>query len=313
MGTECCPLKEPGWFNRLSSFFRHRFGQPVYKIPLDGGFTCPNRDGTISLKGCSFCHNPSFSPPEPVGKAISIGEQISRGKKKKPGSLYLAYFQTYTNTYAPPEKLKRLYEEALADPAVIGLSIATRPDCISPQVLDLLECYALSRHIWIEYGLQSAHDSTLEQINRGHKASAFTEAVEKTRNRGIFVCAHIILGLPGETEEMMLETIAFLNRCAVNGLKFHHLQVIKNTYLAQDYLRGCVSVYEQLEDYIPILCDCLEKLSPEIVIHRLAAQASTRNLLVAPHWREGSGEIAQAVEKELKRRGTCQGSFYRST
>lgn len=298
---------QPGWYYSLNSFFRKRFGEPVYKIPIDAGFSCPNRDGTTGFQGCSYCYNPSFSPFSDRGEGVPVAAQIERGKKKTRPSRYLAYFQSYTNTYAPPENLKKLYDEALSDSEVIGISIATRPDCISEEIITLLEGYAKRCHLWIEYGLQSAHDSTLKKINRGHDTGSFTDAVALTRNRGIYICAHIILGLPGETTEMMLETIDFLNTTGVDGVKFHHLQVIKNTTLAEQYAREKVAVYKKAEDYIPVLCDCLEQLSPEIVIHRLASQAASKELLIAPHWPESAGQIAASVEAELIKRGTWQG------
>jgi uncharacterized protein len=300
--------KKPGWYFRLSSFFREKFGEPVYKIPIDAGFSCPNRDGTTGSGGCSYCYNPSFAPHSGNAARLSISEQVARGKKKNRQAKYLAYFQSYTNTYAPLKQLKALYDEALADSDVIGLSLATRPDCVSEEILDLLEEYAGSCHLWVEYGLQSSHDSTLKSINRGHDCASFSRAVNLTRSRGIYTCAHIILGLPGETAEMMFETIRFLNRLDIDGVKFHHLQVIKQTRLAEEYARGEVRVFKKLQDYIPVLCDCLERLSPGTVIHRLASQVTSADLLIAPHWPESAGQIAALVEQELKKRGTCQGS-----
>ncbi len=298
---------QPGWYYRLSSFFRDKFGEPVYKIPLDAGFSCPNRDGTTGHTGCIYCYNPSFTPFGRDQNFISITEQIQSGKKKNDRVNYLAYFQAYTNTYAPPEQLKKLYDEALNDSEVIGLSIATRPDCISTEILNLLENYACRCHLWIEYGLQSAHDQTLARINRGHSAASFADAVKLTRGRGIYICAHIILGLPEETPAMMLETIDFLNRCRVDGVKFHHLQVIRNTPLAEHHAMGQITVYKKFGDYIPILCDCLERLSSNIIVHRLASQVTSKEFLITPHWPESAGQIAYAVERELKKRGTWQG------
>ncbi len=302
-------IKQPGWYNRLSCFFRSKFGEPIYKIPLDAGFSCPNRDGTVGTTGCSYCYNPSFSPFSGDPKT-SISAQLQRGKKKKKRARYLAYFQSYTNTHAPLEKLKALYDEALDDPEVIGLSIATRPDCVSEEIICMLEDYAGRCHLWVEYGLQSAHDQTLKLINRGHGSDQFVKTVEMTRSRGIYTCAHIILGLPGETPEMMLKTIDLLNKVSIDGVKFHHLQIIKNTPLAEEYEKHKMPLYENAGDYIPVLCDCLERLSPNIVVHRLASQAASKELLVAPHWPEGAGQIASMVEAELARRGTCQGFSY---
>ncbi len=299
-------IKQPGWYYRLSSFFRNKFGEPLYKIPLDAGFSCPNRDGTVGAGGCTYCYNPSFSPFS-SDNSDPIGVQLQRGKKKNKQALYLAYFQSYTNTHAPLDKLQALYSEALSDPEVIGLSIATRPDCVSEEIISMLENYADRCHLWVEYGLQSAHEQTLQLINRGHDSNQFIRAVEMTRNRGIYICAHIILGLPGETPEMMLKTINLINELSIDGVKFHHLQIIKNTPLAEEYEKKRLLLFEKAGDYIPILCDCLERLSPEIVVHRLASQATSKDLLIAPHWPEGAGQIASMVEAELTRRGTYQG------
>jgi uncharacterized protein len=304
------PNGEPGWYYRLSLFFRNKFGQPVYKIPLDAGFSCPNRDGTIGEMGCSYCYNPSFSPFSDREKPLLLAAQLEKGKKKSRKALYLAYFQSYTNTYAPIETLKTLYDQALSDSEVIGLSIATRPDCITAEILDLLENYNQRCHLWVEYGLQSAHDITLNRINRGHSVADFEKAVGLTRDRGIAVCAHIILGLPGETAAMMMQTIDLLNKNKIDGVKFHHLQVIRNTPLAGEYADGKVRLYESLKSYIPILCDCLERLSPAIVVHRLASQVTAGELLIAPHWAESSAQIASTVTAELTRRGTHQGCRY---
>ncbi len=303
---------QPGWYYRLSNFFRNKFGEPLYKIPIDAGFSCPNRDGSVGTSGCTYCYNPSFAPfakddQNKPSRPSSVTGQIQRGLKRKQGAKHLAYFQSYTNTYAPLEQLKKLYDEALGHPLVNGLSIATRPDCINKNILDLLELYASEYHLWLEYGLQSSHDKTLALINRGHNSACFEQAIKLTRGRGIYICAHIILGLPGESSAMMLETIDYLNRLGIDGIKFHHLQVIKNTPLARQYPEGSICVFEKEEDYIPILCDCLERLAPHIVIHRLASQSTSKDLLIAPHWSKGAGQIAQDVEKELLRRGTYQG------
>ncbi len=301
--------EEPGWYYRLGAYFKEQFGQPVFKIPLDAGFSCPNRDGTIGIGGCSYCYNPSFSPYNREDQPPALSEQLQKGKKKKP-ALYLAYFQSYTNTYAPMHKLKELYDEALTVPEVIGLSIATRPDCLSPAILDLLEDYAGRCHLWVEFGLQSAHDKTLKRINRGHSTADFVKAVKLTRARSIRVCAHIILGLPGETPASFTETIDLINGSGIEGIKFHHLQVIHGTPLAEEHKKGDAPVFDSLAHYLPHLCDCLELLNPSTVVHRLASQATSVDLLVAPHWPESAGQIAAAVSGELKKRGTHQGSRF---
>jgi uncharacterized protein len=301
--------RQPGWYYRLSSFFKEHFGGPAYKIPLDAGFSCPNRNGTAGEGGCIYCYNPSFSPAAGGRQNLPVMEQIQKGKniKTRGAGRYIAYFQAYTGTYGPAEKLKLLYDEALRDPEVVGLSVSTRPDCVPDPVLELLQDYTSRTHVWVEYGLQSAHNATLARINRGHTFEQFRESVERTRERGIFICAHVILGLPGETREMMLDTMAALNECRVDGVKFHHLQVIRGSELAEQYTRGEVPVLETLTDYLPILCDCLEILDPAFTIHRLAAQVTAPELLLAPRWCESATQIASAVEAELRSRGTWQG------
>lgn len=307
-GTDLPGNREPGWYYRLSAFFRERFGRPVYKIPLDAGFTCPNRDGTVGTGGCIYCHNPSFSPGSSEREPVPVREQVRRAVQRKPERLYLAYFQSYTNTYAPVDQLRVRYDAALEDSAVVGLSVATRPDCVGGPVLDLLESYARTKHVWVEYGLQTAHDATLRRINRGHTFARFREAVEATRGRGIYVCAHVILGLPGESRSMMLQTVEALNSLSVDGIKFHHLQVIAGTPLEEQHRRGEVPVFDSPAAYIPLVCDCLERLSPHIAVHRLAARVTADSYLVAPRWQAPPAALAAAVERELKGRGTCQGS-----
>ncbi len=297
----------PGWYYRISEYFKKEFGQSVYKIPIHAGFNCPNRDGAISKSGCTYCYNPSFSYRAGKHQIISVKEQINRGKRRKNNALYLAYFQSYSNTYAPLETLKALYDEATADQDVVGLSIATRPDCVSEEVLNLVQTYNEKKLVWIEYGLQTKHDQTLKSINRGHDYNTFTKAFEATRKRKILICAHIILGLPGETTSMMLDTVTSLNQLKIDGIKFHHLQVIKHTEMARDYENNKFITFEKSSDYIPLLADCIERLSSNIVIHRLASQVVDNKMLIAPRWPESSGEIATALTSELRTRNSWQG------
>ncbi|MGB9792982.1 MAG: TIGR01212 family radical SAM protein [Thermacetogeniaceae bacterium] len=297
----------------LSAYFRERFGCRVYKIPVNAGFSCPNRDGTISREGCIFCWNPSFSPVA-ESRALSLGEQIARGKagiKHKEGQKYLVYFQPFTNTYGPVERLRLLYGEALKEPDVIGLCIATRPDCVPDEVLDMLEEYARRWHIWLELGLQSAHDRTLHLINRGHSRRDFEDAVVRSQGRGFLICAHVILGLPGESREDMLETAAFLSSQGIHGVKIHHLQVIENTPLAEMYRRGEVRALEFME-YVDLVCDFLEYLRPDIVIHRLVGDVLDSSYLLAPRWDVGKAEVIRTIEKELEQRNSQQGSRWQS-
>ncbi|MCL6561311.1 MAG: TIGR01212 family radical SAM protein [Firmicutes bacterium] len=287
-------------------FLRERFGGRVRKIPIDAGFGCPNRDGTAGTDGCIFCANKAFSPF--AEQKIAVAEQIRRFKSSnRPGVRYLAYFQAYTNTYAPVDRLQQLYGEALSDPEVVGLCVATRPDCVPDQVLGLLQSYTDRYMVWIEYGLQSSSDATLRRIKRGHDSGAFADAVERTRNRGIYIGAHVILGLPGESEEEMFETAYFLNALKIDGVKLHHLQVFSGTPLARDYARGRVRTL-RAEEYVSLACDFIESLSPQMVIMRLVADVTDDSLLVAPRWEVGKTEVINAIDKELERRGTYQGS-----
>ena len=327
-------MTAPGWYYRLSRFFRENFGEKVYKIPLDAGLSCPNRDGTISTGGCIFCYNPSFSPGsldrEIKGEIQSLRRQIihfqqrgegwekgitaqssSSPRSFLPRRKYLAYFQSYTNTYGDIGTLRKIYEEALSLPGIVGLSIGTRPDCLIPEVLNLLESFARDYHVWLEIGLQSAHNGTLERINRGHTFEQFVEAVNAVRGRGIYTCAHIINGLPGESKIEMMETIRRLNALPIQGIKFHQLQVLKETPLEQLYRRGEIGVLTE-EEYLEIVCDQLESLRGDIVVHRLLSEVTDRELLLAPLWQDSRSAFSRHVEDELKSRGTFQGYFLQS-
>ncbi len=296
----------------LSQYFKQHFGMPVFKIPLDAGFTCPNRDGSIGRDGCSFCHNPSFSPfadqklnlEEQIEKYLQKAGSYRRQKKQK----YLAYIQSYTGTYAPLKKLKLLYDQVFTHPEVVGMAIGTRPDCVPNEVIALIQNYALHKHVWIEYGLQSINNRTLQRINRGHTAEQFVDAVQRTRIFGpdIHICAHVILGLPGETVDDALHTAQALSRLGVDGVKIHHLQIIKGTPLAGEWREGKVPVLST-RDYLRWICAFLEHLDSKIVIHRLLGDALTGDLLLAPRWELNKTEIIRQINEELKIRNSFQG------
>ncbi|MGD0153625.1 MAG: TIGR01212 family radical SAM protein [Thermacetogeniaceae bacterium] len=284
----------------LGDFLRERFGCRVIKIPVHAGFDCPNRDGRVGREGCSFCCNSSFSPAlrEPLRL---LSDQIRAGKAAIKGSArhkFLVYFQSYTNTYAPLARLRALYDTALAEPDVVGLCIATRPDCVPAPVVDMLADYARQWHLWLELGLQSAHDRTLAVINRGHTRADFEDVVARSRDRGFYVCAHVILGLPGEGRREMLETADFLSSQAIQGVKIHHLQIIEGTPLAEMYRRGQAPPLE-LEQYLQLVCDFLERLRPDIIIHRLLGEVLDDGLLLAPRWGVGKAQIIGAIEQEM--------------
>ncbi len=295
----------------FSRFLREKFGCSVYKIPVHAGFSCPNRDGAISHGGCSFCYNPSFSPA--VEKAgLSVREQVERGReaalrKGRRDAKFIAYLQSYTNTYGKVEQLRRVYDEALSVPDIVGLSIGTRPDCVPDPVLDLVASYARQHHVWLEYGLQSSHDRTLRRINRGHSFADFVDAVERTRNRGIYICAHVIIGLPEEERDDCVQTALKLSELGADGVKIHHLQVVEHTRLAREYREGTVPTLS-LNEYVHWVCDFLEHLDPGITVHRLCGEVLHGDLLLAPRWKAGKAEVIQAVDREMERRNTRQGA-----
>ncbi|ACA59667.1 conserved hypothetical radical SAM protein [Candidatus Desulforudis audaxviator MP104C] len=294
----------------FSRFLKERFGGRVYKIPLDAGFTCPNRDGTVGRDGCTFCHNPSFGLF--ADQALPLEDQLTaasaRLRRRHPGPLrFLAYLQNYTGTYGPLDRLKAVYGAAVAHPDVVGLAIGTRPDCVPDPVLDLIGSYAARWHVWLEYGLQSIHNRTLERINRGHTAGQFLDAVARARGRGIFVCAHVILGLPGETPEDTVETARALTQAGVDGVKVHHLQVIRGTPLEAEWRSGRVDVLSPAE-YVRWAADFLEHLDAGITIHRLVGEVLNGELLLAPRWNVDKTKILDWIDQELERRGTVQGS-----
>jgi radical SAM protein (TIGR01212 family) len=251
-------------YNTFSAELRRQFGCRVQRISVDAGFTCPNRDGTVGTGGCIFCGGDG-SGAKGIARGLEVSAQIEQGKevmvRKFRAQKYLAYFQPYSNTYAPTDRLRALYDEALAVPDVVGLIVGTRPDCLPPEVVELLAGYAERTYLWLELGLQSSVDRVLEGINRGHDVAAFVDAVRRCTARGIRVCAHLILGLPGETREEMLATAELLNGLGVAGVKLHQLHVMKGTRLEEMYREGAVRLFE-LDGYASLVCDFLERLSP---------------------------------------------------
>ena len=275
---------------------------------MDAGFTCPNRDGKIGYGGCTYCYNQSFSPPTLKGKT-SIHHQIQLGKKK---GKFLVYFQPYTNTYADVRVLKKLYDSALKDDDALGLCVGTRPDCVPDDVLSLIQSYTEKYDVWIEYGLQSAHNKTLKLINRGHSFAQFEDAIYRTKERGILICVHVILGLPFETREDMLETIRILSALPIEGVKIHHLQVIENTNIAEDYRDGKFDTFS-FDEYLSLIVDVIELLPPDIVVHRLVGDVLNSNILISPKWELPKQKILSLIERELIRRASYQGISYQSS
>ncbi|MCI0459234.1 MAG: TIGR01212 family radical SAM protein [Gemmataceae bacterium] len=295
----------------FSRFLRQRFGARVYRVTLDAGFTCPNVDGSVAVGGCVYCDNRSFSPNRRLPR-VTLREQLDRGivilQKRYRADRFLAYFQAGTNTYAPVEKLRRLYDEALAHPQVVGLAIGTRPDCVPDEVLDLIEGYARDRYVCLELGLQTIHDRSLDWMNRGHHYGSFVDAVRRCQGRGLDLCAHVILGLPGETRNDMLATGQALAGLPLGAVKIHNLHVVRDTPLERMYRAGQVRVLE-LGEYVEVVCDFLERLPPGMVIQRLSGDAPP-DYLVAPAWCLDKQRILSAVQAELERRASWQGRHW---
>jgi len=298
-------------YHDLNSYLREIFGCRVQKISLDAGLTCPNRDGLISTGGCIYC-NSRGSGTGAMKKGLSVTVQIMKGKeflgKRYKAEKFIAYFQSFSNTYGTYEKLKGLYEEALAIDDIVGLSIGTRPDCIDESTLTMLQGYTKDYLIWIEYGLQSIHDRTLAFINRGHDVKCFKMAVEKTRKRGIKICTHVILGLPFEDRDDMLATAEAVAAMGIDGIKIHLLYVIKGTRMEKLYLEGRYRCLGQ-EEYTDLVCDFLELLPPDMVIQRLTGDPHPAEL-VAPEWSLRKNETISLIKKALASRDSWQGKRF---
>ncbi len=284
------------------------YGEPVYKVNVDAGFTCPNRDGSIATGGCIYCNNDSFRPSACTSSA-SVVQQIEKGipylRSRYGAEKFIVYFQPFTNTYASVEILERLYREALRHPGVVGLAIGTRPDCVDADKIALLGTLARDSFILVEYGLQSIYDRTLAFINRGHDYACFRNAVALTSGKGVHIGAHIILGFPTETRDQMLAMADELSRQPLEFLKIHQLQVVKDTALADLYARQPFSTFGYHE-YIELLADFLERLSPEIVLQRLCA-AAPDEILVAPVWNKTRSELLRDLDLLMEQRGSFQG------
>lgn len=297
-------------YNDLNSYFRSIFGCRVQKITIDAGFSCPNRDGKISTGGCIYC-NTRGSGTGAHAKGYSVTDQILAGKKalskRYKAKKFIAYFQSFTNTYAPLDGLKSLYEEALSIEGVVGLSIGTRPDCVDEPVLKLIESYSKTHLIWIEYGLQSMHDKSLALINRGHDFQCFKDAVDATLNRGIKICAHVILGLPEEKRSHMIETAKTIAKMGIDGIKIHLLYVIKGTKLEKLYRQGSYKCLEK-QQYVDLVCDFLERIPKDMVIQRLTGDPHPEEL-VAPQWSVKKAQTLSMIKETLERRDSWQGKF----
>lgn len=298
-------------YYQFSEYLKNKFGKKVYKITLDAGFSCPNRDGTISSGGCIFCDDGgSFSRAHSA--SLSVEQQVQEGihnlSTRFKAQKFMSYFQAYSNTYKPVEELKKIYDSSLCHPDIVGLSIGTRPDCVDEEKLDLIASYTEKYETWLEYGLQSMHDKTLKIINRGHDFETFLKAYEQTKQRGIKVGVHVILGLPEETKEDMLQTIKTLADLGVDGVKFHCLCIFPNTKLFDMYEKEEIKLLEENE-YIDIACDCLELLPSDTTIHRLGGNG-LQAIKVAPKWLNKKFEILNRIDDELERRASWQGKHF---
>ena len=298
-------------YNDFNTYLRSIFGCRVQKITIDAGFSCPNRDGKISTGGCIYC-NVRGSGTGAYVKGLSVTDQIIQGKKalskRYKAKKFIAYFQSFSNTYGPFGRLKNLYAQALAIEDVVGLSIGTRPDCVNEPILELLQGYAENYLVWIEYGLQSANDSTLAFINRGHDVMCFKQAVLATKNRGINICAHVILGLPNETKAHVLETARVVSDMEIDGIKIHLLYVVRGTALDKLYAMGKYRCLEQ-QEYTDLVCDFLEHIPKNMVIQRLTGDPHPEEL-VAPMWALKKTENMALIKKTLEKRDSWQGKYF---
>ncbi len=310
-------MPKPAFWNNskryydFKSFLINKFGCKVYKLQIDAGFTCPNRDGAISTGGCTYCDGRG-SRLRQKGSLPSVTEQIEQSKKyyrkKRSAAKFIAYFQTFTNTYGHYKKLKALYDEALAQKDMVGLAVGTRPDCVPDEVIDLFEEYANDYHVWVEYGLQSIHEKTLKSINRGHGPEVFLDAVRRTAGKNINICVHIIVGLPGENYKEILETARVVAGLPINGIKIHLLLALKGTVIGDLYKEDKITMLDK-EEYVGTVCDILEILPPEVTIQRLTADGY-RDIYLAPQWGINKMDVLNSIDRELEKRNSFQGANF---
>jgi radical SAM protein (TIGR01212 family) len=295
-------------FNSFNRVLKDLFQSRVYKVGLRMDFTCPNRDGKVAVGGCIYCNNASHTPKDYRPKS-GVTEQLGQGTvalaRRHKAEKFIAYFQSYTNTYESAAKLEKLYREALAYPGVVGLSIATRPDCLPNDVLDLLSDLAQQTYLWLEMGLESMYDRTLQWVNRGHSLKDYLETVERVKKRNLRLCTHLIVGFPGETRDEILATALLFNRLGINGVKLHNLHVVRNTVLEKFYQMGQVPLMSR-EEYVDLTIDFLERLDPAIVIHRLTGE-TYRAITVAPAWSVNKLGMHNAFYQALEARDAWQG------
>jgi radical SAM protein (TIGR01212 family) len=301
-------------FNAYPQYFKKTFGQRVQKVSIDAGFTCPNRDGTVTFGGCTFCDNRSFNPSycdpaKPVAQQINEGIEFHSKRYHNPGK-YLAYFQAFTNTHAPLDELKVLYDQALAVPGVIGLVIGTRPDCIDVEKLKYFRELAESHYVILEIGIESCYDATLKRINRGHNYQQAVDAIELTAEYGIKVGTHMILGLPGENEEMLLAEAGMLSKLPLDTIKFHQLQLIRGTAMVNDHeLNPKDFKFYELDEYLELIIRFIERLNPKFVIERFFSEAPPADNLTPIQWNLRNDQMLNQLERRLREQDTWQGRY----
>ena len=295
-------------YRSLSESLKETFGCKVYKLSLNGGMTCPNRDGTVGTKGCIFCSGAG----EFAAAGENVAQQIALAKKrveqKNPSGRYIAYFQSFTNTYAPVSHLRELFAAAMEPEEVVALAIATRADCLGDEVLDLLEELNRRKPLWVELGLQTIHEKTADYIRRGCDLAAFDRAIAELKRRGITVILHMILGLPDETSEEIFATADYIAHSGADGVKFHLLYVQEGTDLAEEYRAGRVKVLEK-EEYIPLLAECVQRMPPDMVIHRLTGDGDKRTL-IAPLWSADKKRVLNDIRRYFAENGVEQGAHF---
>lgn len=300
-------------YHSLDYMLRERFGEKVYKVTLNSGMSCPNRDGKIGTRGCIFCSeggSGDFAADAALSITDQIESQIAILSQKRPIHKYIAYFQAYTNTYAPVEYLEKIFTEAITHPKVVALSIGTRPDCLSPEIVELLSRLNRQKPVWVELGLQTIHETTAQYIRRGYPLSVFNDAVQRLRKEGIEVIVHTILGLPGESNEDILATMEYLNQMDIQGIKLQLLHVLRGTDLAADYEEGMFQTYER-DEYLSLLIECLEHLRPDIVIHRITGDGP-KDLLIAPLWASRKREVLNLLHHRMKEQQSFQSRLYKT-
>jgi radical SAM protein (TIGR01212 family) len=304
------PVKEAAErFRSYNKWLQEKFGERVYKVIVDAGFTCPNRDGTVAVGGCAYCNNNSFRPPSAI-KTDPIRDQVRDGieyiRKRFDANKFIIYFQPFTNTYADTEYLRQLYTDAIDHPEVAGLAIGTRPDCVDEEKIRMIDEIARTTFVSLEFGVESIYDDTLRRVNRGHNYAAFLRAMELTRGRSIHIGAHLILGFPWETREQWLAMADEMSRVGVDALKIHHLHIVRGTALAAEYARQPFRVLDY-EEYLDLLCEFVDRLDSRIIIERMFGEAPF-GLLVAPTWRRNKNDLVLDIQRKFEERDVRQGA-----